>query len=991
MTKFGERLDAEAVPAWREHYVRYTHLKRLLKAIVSRLSEEARASDPRLGQLGSAALPFTPPKHLTHLSLSFQEVRPGSKPGTDENAGGEGEFFRELDADVDRVRAHVESELASLERIVQRLDADVADAARRGLPDLAARSDAELRRDAVSFDTTSSSSSDGGAGPSRSSSVDLEAGAVDPEIANAMEAVETLRDKLHEVQDAFLRVEKFANLNTTAVYKILKKHDKLLPHTTCCRYYLERLHAQPWIRGDHSAVFVVQIADLFARLRGSGAAAAARATRDGERSAQGSGPKGGEGVQDFVRTTKKYWVATEDVSEVKNAIAQRLPVFLMERERDPSASVPADSQMTNSVYLDNVQLGLYHSRITKHPHAIAVRLRWYGTDPEAGKVFVERKTHRESWTGEESVKERFALPHALVAPFLRGEHRWEDEERRLAVEARAKKRGGAANASDDPGDADDEKARAQEAARLAGTRKLFEEVQKAVESKQLEPKLRTAYMRTAFQVPHDASVRCSLDTSLAMIDENPSGYPTCAQSNRWYRDPAAPLRRTEMTRFPHAILEIKLALEPGEETPAWVADLVRSGALTEVHKFSKFMHGCAVLFPDVAQEVPYWVDDVSLRHSIQQAAAEATGATTARSPRKETNARARAPETAAASLDGDELTHPLLAPSSTRDSGALDLIGDERSAARERRREAESAFATDASERGIFPGPLGVLLAAAGSAGRRVKGFLSGEDDPRRRSDGSVPRTVPMRIEPKTYFANERTFLSWLHTAVLIGTIGAGLASVHLGGNRMSGGGADGGGKDPQSPPAGSRATGHLASAAAPALVVVHRHEYAVTFPGGADASSVGFGSPFGGDDDASGAVDVSSADATMDANEALRDGAKRAAAAYLERVRAAGHTPFATSVGALDARLDDSEAGHASKAGVSSIPLVIAMTMLCASVLLCAYATYTFVWRGRAISKRSTVPFHDPVGPVVMGSVMIGAMVTLIALSAAQYVQSKG
>jgi hypothetical protein len=69
----------------------------------------------------------------------------------------------------------------------------------------------------------------------------------------------------------------------------------------------------------------------------------------------------------------------------------------------------------------------------------------------------------------------------------------------------------------------------------------------------------------------------------------------------------------------------------------------------------------------------------------------------------------------------------------------------------------------------------------------------------------------------------------------------------------------------------------------------------------------------------------------------------------------------------------------------------VIAMTMLCASVLLCAYATYTFVWRGRMISKRSTVPFHDPVGPVVMGSVMIGAMVTLIALSAAQYVQSKG
>ena len=54
------------------------------------------------------------------------------------------------------------------------------------------------------------------------------------------------------------------------------------------------------------------------------------------------------------------------------------------------------------------------------------------------------------------------------------------------------------------------------------------------------------------------------------------------------------------------MLEIKLALEPGVDPPAWVEELVSSGRLTEVHKFSKFMHGCAALFPDVVQEVPYW-------------------------------------------------------------------------------------------------------------------------------------------------------------------------------------------------------------------------------------------------------------------------------------------------------------------------------------------------------------------------------------------------
>ena len=35
--------------------------------------------------------------------------------------------------------------------------------------------------------------------------------------------------------------------------------------------------------------------------------------------------------------------------------------------------------------------------------------------------------------------------------------------------------------------------------------------------------------------------------------------------------------------------------------------------------------------------------------------------------------------------------------------------------------------------------------------------------------------TIPMKIEPKTFFANERTFLSWLHMAVTIGSIGAAL------------------------------------------------------------------------------------------------------------------------------------------------------------------------------------------------------------------------
>ena len=36
-------------------------------------------------------------------------------------------------------------------------------------------------------------------------------------------------------------------------------------------------------------------------------------------------------------------------------------------------------------------------------------------------------------------------------------------------------------------------------------------------------------------------------------------------------------------------------------------------------------------------------------------------------------------------------------------------------------------------------------------------------------------RAMPMKIEPKTFFANERTFLHWLHMAVTIGSIASAL------------------------------------------------------------------------------------------------------------------------------------------------------------------------------------------------------------------------
>jgi SPX domain protein involved in polyphosphate accumulation len=188
-----------------------------------------------------------------------------------------------------------------------------------------------------------------------------------------------------EIATEFLRLEKYVNINFMGFHKILKKHDKNLPNNPCKAFYVNRMHAQAWVRGDYSDI-VVRLSNIYSVLRDDHVA-----------------EENKDASQSFLRSTTKYWVKTEDVSRVKYAVLRHLPVFLQKTSTGES-----DSQFTNSVYLDNDQLELYHGRLDKTPGAIALRLRWYGPgDPKL--VFVERKTHNEKWTGEVSVKERFTV------------------------------------------------------------------------------------------------------------------------------------------------------------------------------------------------------------------------------------------------------------------------------------------------------------------------------------------------------------------------------------------------------------------------------------------------------------------------------------------------------------------------------------------------------------------------------------------------------
>ena len=200
------------------------------------------------------------------------------------------------------------------------------------------------------------------------------------------EVVSEIQAQADDIASKFLILEKYVNINFMGFHKILKKHDKYCPANPCKTFYINRMHSQAWVRGDYSDV-VVRLSAIYSALRNDQA-----------------GEENNDSTQNFFRSTTKYWIKTEHVSKVKYDVLKHLPVFIFGKGNDAES----DSQLTNSVYLDNDQLELYHGRLDKGPGALALRLRWYDTGfPKV--VFVERKTHRDKWTGEASVKERFMV------------------------------------------------------------------------------------------------------------------------------------------------------------------------------------------------------------------------------------------------------------------------------------------------------------------------------------------------------------------------------------------------------------------------------------------------------------------------------------------------------------------------------------------------------------------------------------------------------
>jgi uncharacterized membrane protein YidH (DUF202 family) len=521
-------------------------------------------------------------------------------------------------------------------------------------------------------------------------------------------------------------------------------------------------------------------------------------------------------------------VHPDNIVELKLIVLKHLPVLVF----NPNKEFNEEDSAITSIYFDNTESWeLYMGRLKKTEGAEAVRLRWYG-GMSTDTIFVERKTHREDWTGEESVKARFKLKEKNVNAYLRGELK---PEQIFEKERREQKRSEKDIASDE---------------------QLAREIQYRVLTRKLEPVTRSFYHRTAFQLPGDARVRISLDTELTMTrEDNLDGKKRSGAD--WRRTdigvdwPFKQLPAEDKEMFPYAVLEVKLQTQAGGDPPQWIRDLTSSHLVEAVPKFSKYIHGTATLNPKRINLIPYWYPQmdvdirkpVSHKFGIERPGAsndistsgnldddddsdeEDAGLPTATGTQDDD--RLRTLREARDVLEQNELDRQRDYGTLTNgnDPNALDI--EERVAAGRNRdddyplydsdsededeeyevakREGGFRFARKWVERtaisvgttvlngvvAIIPKPTPTDVGDGGftlgvpswKQSGEVKRFKAPKG--KRTSPPVIPSTcdrkltnpsgihVPVRVEPKVQLATERTFLSWLEFSILIGSIAA--------------------------------------------------------------------------------------------------------------------------------------------------------------------------------------------------------------------------
>ncbi len=582
-----------------------------------------------------------------------------------------------------------------------------------------------------------------------------------------------IEDELEHITKETNELKKFSTLNYTGFLKIVKKHDRKRGTRYKVRPMLQiNLSKRPLNSEQAWTPLVNKLSMMYFIVRQN-------LEDQAEAKAQAGGERGSSSTAEIAANTEnrdkytayKFWVHPDNLLEAKTYILRHLPVLIFSEHNPSQSDTPQGDPTITSLYFDNSKFDLYSEKVDKQVDASSLRIRWYGQLMDKPELLLEQKIIHENGSSEEK---RFPIKGKFIMPFIKGEYKMEKNVQKLERHGRPEQA-------------------------VADYQQAVGDIQNLIKEKALEPVLRANYTRTAFQKPLDDRVRISIDTDLVFIreDELDSNRP-CRKPDSWHRTdldnsrmeyPFTHVNSGEISRFPFAVLEIKVNESAGKKTPQWIQDLIASHLVHKAPRFSKFVHGVASLFEDYVNSLPFWLSDVEtdIRKDPHTAFEE------------EEQAKAQKAEDEAivgsymgsGSFARRGSYKPAMSSPVAKSYVAARLATE--SAGKSSRAMADAASSGKGKDKARANGDEG----GVGASGESVPNYgtlpsvfpsfsLSRYAQSRRQHQAQLPPGVtkpgvlikdsgPLQVEPKVWLANERTFLKWQHICILLGALAVSL------------------------------------------------------------------------------------------------------------------------------------------------------------------------------------------------------------------------
>ncbi|KAK9478967.1 VTC domain-containing protein [Lipomyces japonicus] len=584
-------------------------------------------------------------------------------------------------------------------------------------------------------------------------------------------------------------LERFTRLNYTGFFKIVKKHDRRYSKYSVKPLLQVRLAALPFNSENYSPI-LYKLSFLYAFIRENKPLSSTPVV-DAPLSQQSTSAAAAAAVTDTTTFKSfKFWVHPDNLMEVKTFILRHLPLLIYNPQSSKVVNLSIPDPTITSLYFDNSDFQLYLEKINSRETASSsLKLRWYGKLNNHPEIFIERK-HVDPDNLDNSLEQKIPIKEKYVKPFIDGTYSMEKSIRKM-------------------------KERNAPAADIEKFERVVHEIQDFIRSNNLQPVLRAVHSRTAFQIPDDDRVRISIDNDIDLIREDPfdTSRP-CRDPDDWHRHdiddiglehPFQTINKGEISRFPYAVIDIKVAMKPGADNkirPSWVKDLMSSHLVKEAPKFSKFAHGIAMLFDDeeYINVLPFWLSELErdIRRDPEQAYAEEINRKKygdqpldlALKALQSSNASNLVGETGVSSFFGAAVERPE-GSHGRHDSISMRNFVDEDD--RERQQiinldegEDDDDETSSSSSEEDEQSELGSRRqrkrhksrsSAAkswfkrhGKASAKLK-LPPGVERPKR----LLVQSGTLMVEPKVWLANERTFNKWLQVTVLLSAITFGL------------------------------------------------------------------------------------------------------------------------------------------------------------------------------------------------------------------------